>query len=204
MIWLVGVWLSVFKGISVFKKRWLLFCRKVCLFFGFQKPLLTTQKGISLLEVLIVLSILAILLSLAIPQYRKYQWKAKVAEARIILRAILNAEEIYQAETGKYLTCSWHPGGAGSSSQSWGNSECFDKIGFSAKGEVWCDYAVVEGDYYLSPQNASPSDMREVQATPDVDITVIARCDVDGDGKYSYYAITDETTKVRGPVGDDF
>ncbi|MEZ0323486.1 MAG: prepilin-type N-terminal cleavage/methylation domain-containing protein [Hydrogenothermaceae bacterium] len=51
---------------------------------------LRSQKGFTLIELLIVIAIIAILASIAIPQYMKYQKKAKVSSyAEPIARACL-------------------------------------------------------------------------------------------------------------------
>lgn len=52
--------------------------------------LLRDQKGFTLIELLIVIAIIAILASIAIPQYMKYQKKAKVSSyAEPVVRACL-------------------------------------------------------------------------------------------------------------------
>lgn len=166
-----------------------------------------SHSAFSLIEVIIVLAILAVLASLAIPQYRKFVYRAKVSEVKTILPAISHLEEVREAEKGKYITCGWYPGNAGKSKQNWGRDDgnCFSReLNFEVKGGTFCDFAVSQGDYSRNPQSASPTDGVEVDSTADIDITIIARCDVDGDGKYSFFTITDETSEVIGPIGDDF
>ncbi len=161
--------------------------------------------GFSLIEVLIVLAILAVLASLAIPQYRKFTWKGKMAEVRTILPSISYLEEIRSTEKNSFITCGWYPGSAGSKKQEWSDDNCFSRdLNFDVKGGTFCDYAVVEGDFSTNPQNASVVSEKEFEPTSGVDITILARCDIDGDGKYAYFTLTDETSEIRGPFGDDF
>lgn len=162
-------------------------------------------KAFSLIELLIVISILAVLASLGIPQYRKFVYKSKVAEVKTILPSIMHLEEMKVAETGKYITCGFHPSTIGSTKNSWDDTNCFSRnLNFNVKGGTFCQYGVVAGDYSFNPLPASPVDAHETEQTPGVDITVVAKCDVDGDGKPSFYTMTDESTDVKGPFNDDF
>ncbi len=163
------------------------------------------MRSFSLIELLIVLAILAVLASLGIPQYRKFIYKSKVAEVRTILPAIMQLQEMRSSENGKYITCGFYPPNSGSSKLNWDEENCLSRrLNFNVKGGTFCQYAVASGDYSLNPASASPSDGTEVEQTPGVDITAIAKCDIDGDNKPSFYTLTDESTDIKGPFNDDF
>ncbi len=62
------------------------------------KNVLRTQKGFTLIELMIVVAIIGILAAVAIPQYQNFTKKSKASEAKVILDAIITSEAAYYAE----------------------------------------------------------------------------------------------------------
>ena len=69
------------------------------------------QKGFTLIELMIVVAIIGILAAIAIPNFLKFQAKAKQSEAKANLKAFYTAAKSVFAEKGDYLcgTCDWTP-----------------------------------------------------------------------------------------------
>ncbi|MBF0211704.1 MAG: prepilin-type N-terminal cleavage/methylation domain-containing protein [Desulfamplus sp.] len=74
-----------------------------------------SQKGFTLIELMIVVAIIGILAAIAIPNFINYQCKAKQSEAKSNLGTIRSMQEAYFAEKNGY-------------------SSSLSKIGFSVKG----------------------------------------------------------------------
>ena len=64
------------------------------------------KKGFTLIEMLVVVLIIGILAGVALPQYTSAVRKARVAEAKISLRALIDAEDRYILEHNDYFS-SW-------------------------------------------------------------------------------------------------
>jgi type IV pilus assembly protein PilA len=60
---------------------------------------ITSQKGFTLIELMIVVAIIGILAAIAIPNFLTYQAKAKQSEAKVALGAIFTAATAYSAES---------------------------------------------------------------------------------------------------------
>ncbi|WP_457567963.1 type IV pilin protein [Desulfurobacterium sp.] len=152
------------------------------------------REGFNLIELMVVIAIVGILASIAVPKYMEYKMKAKTCEAKVNIGAILTCEDSYAQLVGEFLLQPYYPGGAGPEKQVWDSSLAgnFTVIGFEPRGNVYYDYGVAKGDATSDPANATFSSSTPVRPTSGVDITILARGDLDGDGRYGYLFTTDE------------
>ena len=67
--------------------------------------LTTTNRGFTLLEILIALTIVSILTAVALPQYNDYKKQAFDTRAMSDLRNVAISEEAYFMQSEKYLSC---------------------------------------------------------------------------------------------------
>ena len=74
------------------------------------------QSGFSLIELLIVVSIIGLLIVIAIPQYQKYKKKAMQSEAKVSLSTLYPLERLFITNYG------------------WGTSS-FSQLGFEPEGD---------------------------------------------------------------------
>lgn len=68
------------------------------------------QKGFTLIELMIVVAIIGILAAIAIPNFMRFQAKAKQSEAKTNLKAVFTAKKAYFAENSTYACttdCGW-------------------------------------------------------------------------------------------------
>ena len=65
---------------------------------------LKKQLGFTLIELMIVVAIIGILAAIAIPNFLRFQAKAKQSEARVVLSGIYTSETAYFAEQNTYST----------------------------------------------------------------------------------------------------
>ena len=66
--------------------------------------MLKTQKGFTLIELMIVVAIIGILAAIAIPNFLRFQAKSKQAEAKTNLGAMGTTAEAFRAEYDTYTT----------------------------------------------------------------------------------------------------
>lgn len=64
--------------------------------------LVKSQKGFSLVELMIVVAIIGILAAIGIPQYAKFQARARQSEAKGALSSLYTAEQSFQGEWATY------------------------------------------------------------------------------------------------------
>lgn len=151
--------------------------------------LASRSSGFSLTEVMIVIGIIGILASIAVPSFLKYQLRAKTAEVRSSIAAIQLAEDAYYAEFGLYLAAAPEPAVLpGARAVPFNDaSTVFGTIGYNPEGYVLFSYGV-----------AVASDL--------TGYTVDAGADIDGNGIVQFWGFAkpdSASAKVAGLVGCD-
>jgi type IV pilus assembly protein PilA len=161
------------------------------------KLLQKRRGGFTLIELMIVVAIIGILAAIAIPNFMRFQLKAKAGEGKTNLAAIRTAEESYMAEFGTYVGASAHPTSVpGAMKVAWGSvgSVGFATIGWAPEGAVYYQYAVsidtTNGTDFLAEAasdidgNSTPNEWAYVKpvpgATSSVAAAVITGCSSNG------------------------
>ena len=140
------------------------------------------RKGFSLVELMIVVAIIGILASIAIPNYIEMQLRAKRSEVPSNLNGIKTSELGYEAAFDTYVNAAPKPSAVGKSPQAW----VVTADGFSTIG--WKPDGAVRGSY-------------EVASATTTDFVALGSCDVDGDGTYAHYSAS-ATAGVEQPTTD--
>ena len=66
---------------------------------------LKRQSGFTLVELMVVVAIIGLLSAVAIPNFRKYQAKSKMSEAKLQLSSLYTAESAFFSDFNIYGTC---------------------------------------------------------------------------------------------------
>ncbi len=92
--------------------------------------MISKNKGFTLVELLVVISILGVLATIALGSFRSSQARGRDAERKSDLKQIVSSLELYYADHGKYpVSVSGSIGGCPSTSQSactWGSGQFTD------------------------------------------------------------------------------
>ena len=103
-----------------------------------------SQKGFTLIELMIVVAIIGILAAIAIPNFVRFQLKAKTSEGKVNVAAIRTAEEAYFSEFGSYVAGAISPAANGGTTKtSFVDVGGFNIVGWAPEGQVYFNYEVV-------------------------------------------------------------
>jgi len=119
------------------------------------------RSGFTLIELMIVLSIIGILSAVAIPTLARLQLRASTAEAGSNLSAIRRAQGAWYAEQGSYLAAAPSPAtNGGAKRQPFVDvGGDFGVLGWSPEGTVFFNYAVTSaGGAYTADASADLDD----------------------------------------------
>ena len=139
-------------------------------------------RGVTLVEVMIVVAIIAFLAVIAIPNYLKFVARSKRAEAQVNLAALYGAEKIYWGDQGSYTSVLQ---GVGS-------------LGWKPEGKRYYTYGFsgAEGvNYIRGSLDADIAALAQSHADKNT-FVVIAIADIDGDGFSDVIAINENRELV--------
>ncbi len=153
----------------------------------------STAPGFTLVELVIVVAIIALLASIAIPNFMEAQFKAKRAELPPNVSGIMNAQIAYDAALDSYLEVEWAPSAipSGKVAVDWPD----DNLGFNELG--WSPDGKVRGVYAVTTVN-------DRSERKDADFVVTGRCDVDGGRSEAWYTATRHLRTVFLNENDTF
>lgn len=177
------------------------------------RPLRHGARGFTLVEMMLVVTLVGVLAALAVYGVRKYIYSSKTGEALDMIRAIKTAQETYRSETFTYLNVStsfdaalsnFYPTSSpGRSVTAWGGgdetlSSRWKTLGVWPSAPVNYTYATVAGAAGTAP--AAPLftvGNWPSAATGQPWYVVMAAGDLDGNGEHEYFASASFTGEIH-------
>jgi len=171
---------------------------------------LKKREGFTLIELMIVVAIIGILAAIAIPNFIKFQLRAKAGEAKVNLAGIRTAEESYFADAGTYLDFPETPAFVAATSQlkvPFNAAGCPAPLpAFAAGGDGFCWIGwQPEGDVYYSYQLETQTAAAVVASpAPSNQFVIGAVADIDGDGDLNSWGLNQPDISGLAPAPGSF
>jgi type IV pilus assembly protein PilA len=161
-----------------------------------------SSAGFTVIELMIVVAIIGIISLLAIPNFMRYQARARRTEAYANVAGIVRAQKSYQAERDGFFEAlpqmpDWTLyGGLGTAKMPWdaASETLFAELGWKPEGQVYYGYGINTGTGYACPEACGPD------AASSNCFTASAQGDVDGDGLGSEVMYVEPARDVDGNV----
>jgi type IV pilus assembly protein PilA len=108
------------------------------------KKLHVRKGGFTLIELMIVVAIIGILAAIAIPNFLRFQLKAKTSEGKTNLAAIRTSEQSFYSEYGRYVSSQGLGPTAypGSAKTAFVTTAGLTTLGWAPEGQVYFNYGV--------------------------------------------------------------
>jgi len=150
------------------------------------------KKGFTLIELMIVVAIIGILAAIAIPDFLKFQARAKQSEAKTNLGAIFTTQVSYFGEYNSYA----------------GGADCFIVLGWGPEGETLYNYECDGMADNIPPTKGDPDPPVVacailVSATTQFEFTMCASGNIDRDITQDEWVMNDAKvlTNTNNDVG---
>src|SRR5262245_62466577 len=109
---------------------------------------LRRRRAFTLIELMIVVAIIGVLAAIAIPNFLRYQLRARTTETLTHLKGIATTEDAYFTEHGAYVSVPAPVPATppGTRRAAWPSGSRFDLIGWAPEGGVVFQYMVGADD----------------------------------------------------------
>lgn len=165
------------------------------------------SSGFTLIELMVVVAIIGILSAIAIPNFRTYQERARMSEARVLLASAYTSMSIIYSHFDRYLTClKW--GGFDPSDDAGTKNPGYYAVGFSGpsavipsgySGSVSCADLDSGGRFFWEASKGVGGDPVSTFNTNELSQDQVIGISLDGE---NYDVAAEGKISLRNPVND--
>jgi len=152
------------------------------------------RKGFTLIELMIVVAIIGILAAIAIPNFLRFQARAKQSEAKQNLGAIFTAYTSYFSDNNTFPGATTMVVGSGS-------FNCLAVADWEPKGTIRYNYNCMNIEAFSPATNDSPCTPAVPTNGTQIDFTVASCGNVDNDTTVDEWSI-DTAKKLKNVIDD--